>query len=282
MKKIGLALGSGGARGLAHILILEVFEELGIKPSIMSGCSIGAIIASVYAAGISAKDMREIVDEVVFQKNSKFWEIHRRSDFVKMLDFIDPSLLKPGGIIKGEKFINFLEQTIKVSTFEELKIPLKVVATEYWEKKETVFDKGNLFNAIRASYSIPGLFTPVKVNKHLYIDGGMVNPLPFDLIKEESDITIAVDVTAPRTEYEEDIPPAYELLFSTYQIMQTSLIREKLKHTKPDILIRTNIKGIRVHEFMKAELIYKQAEPCKDKLKRRLDRILTKADDTQN
>jgi len=276
--KIGLALGSGGARGLAHILILEVFEEIGLQPTIISGCSVGAVIGSAFAAGLTAKELREIVDEVVFQKKSKFWEIHRRSDLVKLLDFIDPSLIKPGGIIKGDKFINFINDKLKVDKFEDLKIPMKIVATDYWNKDQVILEKGKLLPAIKASYSIPGLFMPVRLNKRLLIDGGMVNPLPYDIIQDDSDITIAIDVTAPKSKMEEMIPPAHELLFSTYQIMQKSIIAGKLKFSKPDILISTNIKGIRVHDFMKAELIYKQAKPCKDKLKRKLDHILNKVE----
>ncbi len=276
--KIGLALGSGGARGLAHILILEAFEEIGLQPTIISGCSVGAVIGSAFAAGLTAKELREIVDEVVFQKKSKFWEIHRRSDLVKLLDFIDPSLIKPGGIIKGDKFINFINDKLKVDKFEDLKIPMKIVATDYWNKDQVILEKGKLLPAIKASYSIPGLFMPVRLNKRLLIDGGMVNPLPYDIIQDDSDITIAIDVTAPKSKMEEMIPPAHELLFSTYQIMQKSIIAGKLKFSKPDILISTNIKGIRVHDFMKAELIYKQAKPCKDKLKRKLDHILNKAE----
>ncbi|GBD91335.1 NTE family protein RssA [bacterium BMS3Abin04] len=275
---IGLALGSGGARGLAHILILEVFEEMGLQPTIISGCSVGAVIGSAFATGLTAKELREIVDEVVFQKNSKFWEIHRRSDLIKLLDFIDPSLIKPGGIIKGDKFINFINDKLKVENFEDLKIPMKIVATDYWNKDQVILESGKLLPAIKASYSIPGLFMPVRLNKRLLIDGGMVNPLPYDIIQKETDITVAIDVTAPKSKMEDMIPSAHELLFSTYQIMQKSIIAGKLKFSKPDILIRTNINGIRVHDFMKAELIYKQATPCKDKLKRKLDSILSKVE----
>ncbi len=274
--KIGLTLGSGGARGLAHILILEAFDEMGIKPSIISGCSIGAIIGAMYAAGISAKELKEIVDEIVFQKNTKFWEIHKKSDWGKMLDFLDPSILKTGGIIKGEKFINFIGETIKIKTFKELKIPLKVVATDYWEKKQVVLSKGDLLESVRASYSIPGLFAPVKLKKQLLMDGGMVNPLPYDLIKDDVDFTIAIDVTSPKAKFEDEIPPAYELLFSAYQIMQISLINEKLKLSRPNVLLKTNIQNIRVGDFMKAPLIYEQAKPCKERIKRKLDKLFKK------
>ena len=104
--KIGLALGAGGARGLAFIVILEAFEELGIKPSIISGASIGAIVGAAYAAGLDTKQMRAAVDELVETKNGRFWEIYKKSDLIKLLEFIDPNT-KSGGILKGEKIINY-------------------------------------------------------------------------------------------------------------------------------------------------------------------------------
>ena len=273
MKKIGLALGAGGARGLAHITFLEVFEELGIKPSIISGNSIGAIVGAPYAAGLSAKELKEAVNELVFSKKIKFWEIHKKSDIVKMFNFIDPDY-SVGGMIKGEKMIKFLHDHMKVDKFEDLQIPLKIVATNYWDKEEVVFEKGDLLQAIKASYSLPGMFTPVKINNTLLMDGGMVNPLPYDLIKNECDITVAIDVSAKKINSEDYVPPAYEVLFSAFQIMQNSIVHEKFKQSQPDILIKTSIEDVRIHEFTKAESIFKQAAKSKDELKQKLEIIL--------
>ena len=148
--KIGLALGAGGARGLAFIVILEAFEELGIKPSIISGASIGAIVGAAYAAGLDTKQMRAAVDELVETKNGRFWEIYKKSDLIKLLEFIDPNT-KSGGILKGEKIINYFKSHVKIKKFEELKIPLLVVATNYWEKKQEVLSKGDLLSAVKAA-----------------------------------------------------------------------------------------------------------------------------------
>jgi NTE family protein len=273
MKRIGLALGSGGARGLAHIKILEAFEELQIKPNIISGTSIGAIIGAVYAAGISAKEMQEIVYDIIFKKNGRFWEIHKRSDFMKMFDFIDPKF-RSAGLIKGERFIKYLGSKIGAETFEELEIPLKIVSTNYWTKEQIILDKGDLLQSIRASYSLPGLFFPTRLNDMILIDGGMVNPLPFDIIKEDCDITVAVDVSAKKTLQEQEMPPSYEVLFSAFQIMQNSIVQAKLNYEQPDIQIYTNIADIRVHEFQKAEHILEEAEKAKDELKAKLQELL--------
>lgn len=273
MKRIGLALGSGGARGLAHILMFEVFEELGVKPSIISGTSIGAIMGASYASGTSTKEMKEVVNDLIFHKNSKFWEVHKKSDLTKMFNFIDFGL-KPGGIIKGEKFLNLLKEKIRVSTFEKLKIPLKIVATNYWDHSEVILEKGNLHKAVIASFSLPGLFPPVSCNDKLLIDGGMSNPLPYDIIENHCDLIVAIDVSAKKDKIENGPPPSYEVLFSAFQIMQNSIVSEKLKRVKPNILINTDIKGIRIHEFMKSDSIYSQAQKAKDNLKKILSEQL--------
>lgn len=273
--KIGLALGAGGARGLAFIVILEAFEELGIKPSIISGASIGAIVGAAYAAGLDSKQMRAAVDELVETKNGRFWEIYKKSDLIKLLEFIDPNT-KSGGILKGEKIINYFKSHVKIKKFEELKIPLLVVATNYWEKKQEVLSKGDLLSAVKASYSLPGIFTPVSRNGKLLIDGGMVNPLPFDVISEKCDLTIAIDVSAKLNNKDAGMPPAHEVLFSAFQIMQNSILSAKLMRSTPDILIKTDIKEIRMLEFLKAKEIYKQAVPFKDQLKSKLELVLNK------
>lgn len=273
MKKIGLALGSGGARGLAHILMFEVFDELGIMPSIISGSSIGAIMGASFASGTPVQEIKEVVDDLIFHKNSKFWEIHKRSDYTKMLNFIDFGL-KPGGIIKGEKFLKVLREEIKVNAFEKLKIPLRIVATNYWDHNEVILEKGDLHKAVIASFSLPGLFPPVKIDEKLLIDGGMSNPLPYDIIEDKCDFTIAIDVSAKKDKFENGTPASYEILFSTFQIMQNSIVTEKLKRTKPDILINTGIQGIRIHEFLKAKSIFEQSQKAKDRLKRVLEKSL--------
>lgn len=271
--KIGLTLGAGGARGLAHISFLEVFEEFGIKPSIISGASIGAIIGAVYASGVSASELKASVDEIVFRKSGKFWEIHKRSDLINVLNFVDP-VMKQGGIIKGEKFVNFLGEKLKISNFSELKIPLKIVATDFLKNSERVFSTGNLLQSIRASFALPGLFSPVTVNGHYYIDGGVSNPLPYDIIANECDLIIAIDVSSNKSVRFNEIPPAYEILFAGYSMQQRAIIREKLKRLKPDIYIDTDISNVRVHEFNKAHEIYSQVERLKNKLRRKLENKL--------
>ena len=136
----------------------------------------------------------------------------------------DPQFIK-SGFIKGEKFQSFLKSHLGKTLFEELEVPLRISATDYWKKEEVVFDKGDLLQAIRASYSIPGLFTPIKMKNRILIDGGAVNPLPFDLIKKQCDITIAIDITSFHTMNTEEMPSTFDSVFTTYQIMQNSIIQ---------------------------------------------------------
>ncbi len=270
----GISFGAGGARGIAHLLMIEALDELGVKPSIISGSSIGAVVGTFYAAGFSGKEMREILDQLIHPKSDSVFDFLLKSDIVKMFTMLDPQFIK-SGFIKGEKFQNYMKSHLQVSRFEDLKIPLKIVATDYWKKEAVVFEKGDLIQPIKASYSLPGLFTPVKIKNRILIDGGAVNPLPFDLIMDKCDITIAIDVTAFKAQNESEIPPTFDSVFTTYQTMQNSIIKERLKFLKPDIYIRPEIYDVRVFDFVKADLIFKQAESAKEELKRQLDKFLT-------
>jgi len=136
MKTIGLALGGGGARGLCHIDFCMALDEMGLKPTIISGTSIGAIAGGFYAAGVSGAGMEEILEQIGIREISK------------MVDF---SILNPSGLVKGKGVTDFLCKHLPAKTFEELLIPLKVVATDYWRREEVIFDSGDLIPAIRAS-----------------------------------------------------------------------------------------------------------------------------------
>ena len=274
-RSIGIAFGAGGARGIAHLLMIEALDELGVKPSIISGSSIGAVVGAFYAAGFSAKEMREILDQLINPKSDSVFDFLLKSDIVKMFTMFDPQFIR-SGFIKGEKFQNYMKAHLQISRFEELKIPLKIVATDYWKKEAVIFEKGDLIQPIKASYSLPGLFTPVKIKNRILIDGGAVNPLPFDLIMDKCDITIAIDVTAFKAQNESEIPPTFDSVFTTYQTMQNSIIKERLKFLRPDIYIRPEIFNVRVFDFVKADLIFKQAESAKEELKRQLEILLNK------
>lgn len=273
MKKIGIALGAGGARGLAHIIILEAFEELGIKPHIISGSSIGAIVGAAYASGMTTKEMKDSVEELILSKDFKFTEFYKKYDVFKIIDMLGVSM-STSGFFKGDKFLSYYKNKIKTYKFSDLEIPLKIVATEYWNKKEHHFTSGNLIDAVRASYSLPTLITPMKIKEGLYFDGGMVNPLPYDIIQKECDYVVAVDVSSKKGINSKEIPNALDSLFAAFQIMQNSILKEKLKSSKPNIMLEIDIKDVRMFEFNKVEAIWNESKKYKKILKNELKKLI--------
>ncbi len=273
MKRIGIALGAGGARGLGHIVVLQALEELGIKPSIIAGTSIGAVIGAGFAAGLTTAQMKDAVEEIQTTTSERLRRLYNNSELNFALAFLDPTI-RPGGLIKGEKFIKFFFNKIRVKRFEELKIPFLAIVTHYWKREQVVLGKGNLLKAVQASYSMPGLFTPVSIGSDLYVDGGLANPLPYDVIQSSCDITVAVDVSIRSVARTASPLRAQEVMFSGFQIMQNSIVREKLKQGPPDIHIKTEMKNVRALEFYKTDSIFQQALSSKEELKQKLIPLL--------
>ena len=273
-KKIGIALGGGGAKGLAHILMLEALDELGVKPHLITGCSMGAVIGALYASGRSGSDIRHFIDNLVATKNENWTEALVHKDILEWVKFIDPEL-GAGGLIDGENFIQYLHKEIQVTDFSELKIPLRIVAADFWKREQVILDQGKLLPAIKASMAFPGLFVPVKIGGRTLMDGGLVNPVPYDLLLGECNITIAVDVTGSIPVPADLQPSFFDSIFNSIHIMQETIITEKLKNRQPDIFMRPAINGIRMLEFYKAETIYRQTTPAKDDLKRALENLLS-------
>lgn len=275
MKKIGLALGGGGAKGFAHIPLLEVFDELGIKPYCITGTSIGAILGALYASGHSAIDIVEMIEQLIVPRNARFKDIIRNKDSFKILSMIDPHFsFKPQGLIKGEKFLGFLYEQMKVSTFEELSIPFKAVATDFWRKEQVVFDSGELLPAVRASMAIPYVFTPVHMNDQVLVDGGLVNNVPHDLLSTSCDIQIAVDIMGEHSTPKTKTPSPLDAIFHTYEVMQESIANAKIEAHPVDIYMRPPLMDIEVLDFHKAESIYEQGLTAKDDFKRQLEALL--------
>lgn len=180
-KTVSLVLSSGGARGLAHIGVIEALEENGYKINAIAGCSMGALIAGVYAKG----DLEEFTHWICNLD---------RIDVFSLMDFT----LSSRGFIKGEKVFNVIQALIGDSQIESLPIPFLCNAVDISNGTEMIFDKGSLFSAIRASASIPTVIQPALIDGHLYVDGGLVNPLPLNLVKPfSSDLLVASDVNGP-------------------------------------------------------------------------------------
>lgn len=182
-KTVSLVLSSGGARGMAHIGAIEALEEKGYEIVSIAGCSAGALIGGIYATGQLPK--------------FKDWICNLdRIDVFSLMDFT----LSSKGFIKGDKVFGELKKQIKDAPIEKLNIPFRCTAVEIPSGKEKIFDSGSMFDAIRASLSIPTVMTPAKIGKHEFIDGGIINPIPFNLLDEDhlGEIVIAVDLNGPK------------------------------------------------------------------------------------
>lgn len=274
MTKIGIALGSGGAKGLAHLPMLEALEELGLVPAMITGASMGSVIAGLYASGLSARDIRETLFSMKSGRGRMLRDLAERRDTVRFLDFIDIEISR-GGVLKGDKVINWLIDQMRVDRFEDLTVPLRIVAADFWRREQVVLDSGELRSAIKASIALPLLFSPVERDGRVLIDGGTVNPVPYDLLPSDCDITIAIDVLGSRSRRRRRQNPSFfNILFNTFQVMQRAITDQKLRLYRPTLYVQPRIMDVRVLEFYKVERILTQAQPAKDRLKRDLSALL--------
>lgn len=274
--RCGVALGGGGAKGLAHIPMLEVLEAAGIQPCAIAGTSIGAIIGALYASGMSPGTMRQAVEELTRVPQS-FRELIRASQTGKLFDWLDLIDLDigRGSLLSIEGFLAGFEKVIGVSTFEELKIPLKVVASDFWKREEVIFDSGRLTPAIAASFALPGIFKPMVENGRVLIDGGLVNPVPYDTLRKDCDLVIAIDVIGHRKPGEALLPSYTDSLFNSFQIAQKAVLNAKFQIRRPEIYVDVAIEGVKVLEFHRAREIYEQAQSACRELEQKLAALPT-------
>jgi len=267
--KIGLALGGGGARGLAHIPMLQVLDELGIRPHCIAGTSIGAVIGAIYASGVTGLAIREGTDRMLIKDGDTLREILARKDALAWIRLLDIDFLG-NALFKGDAFVEFLYRQILTKTFGKLEIPLRVVATDFWNSAQVVFKEGDLLKAIKASMGLPGVFSPVHMDGMTLIDGGCVNPVPHDIL-DDCDLVIAVNVMGRLEKKEgQKSPTALRAVLETFDIMQRTIIAEKLTKCPPSIYIEPDISNVDLLEFHKAPEIYAQAERAARELRDRL------------
>jgi NTE family protein len=270
-KKIGLALGGGGARGLAHIQVLETLDELGIRPYRIAGTSIGAVMGALYASGLSGKAIRDLIHHWRAPQPEKRNGILTRHDLRLWASFLDPSFAR-SGLFKGEKIIRLIYESIQCESFDDLEIPLLITAADYGDASEVLLNSGDLLSAVRASLAIPGVFTPVERDGRLLIDGGVVNPLPYDLLQKECDLVIAVDVGGTRSADEKHRPTFFDTVMGSFEIMEAALIRNRLQFNPPDIYLKPDLRNIGLLDFYKADQIFEQSASIKDELRKKLNR----------
>ncbi|NNH26498.1 patatin-like phospholipase family protein [Acinetobacter terrestris] len=217
---VALVLGSGGARGYAHIGVIQVLEQQGIHPDFIVGTSAGSIVGSIYASGKTANELRDIA-------------LNMKANDVRDVK------LDMKGFFDGKKVENYVNQQVNNIPLELLKTPMYVVATELKEGKKVVFNYGNTGQAVRASVSIPSMFVPTKIGEDEYVDGGLVSPVPVNVARDlGADIVIAVDILAQPVHTETS--NVWGLFNQNINIMQNHLAREELKHA--DIVIQPDLR----------------------------------------
>jgi len=266
---IALALGAGGARGLAHIPVLEAFDELGVKPAAIAGTSMGAVVGAAYAAGVPAKALRVHALAVLRDRAKVMARVieARVGRFADLFSGLGNPLM-----VDGERILEAFWPEAVPARFEDLAIPFQVVATDYLARSEVVFQAGALGPAVAGSMAIPGVLRPVPFGERLLIDGGAINPLPFDHLIGRAELVVAVDVAGGPVPKPGRGPSNFDVTFGTIQIMQGAITAAKLKIYRPQIVVTPDVSRFRALDFFEIKAILAASEPAKDELKRELER----------
>ncbi|MCD6112948.1 MAG: patatin-like phospholipase family protein [Bacteroidales bacterium] len=275
---VSLVLSSGGARGIAHIGVIEILENQDFEIKSISGASMGALIGGIYAAG-KLKEYKEWISGL------------KKIDVLKMFDFT----LSKYGLVKGNKVFKEMEKIVPNINIEDMDITFTAIATDILKRKEMIFNSGKLFDAIRASIAIPSVFTPLIINNSQLVDGGVVNPIPINRVKRTpGDIIVAVNVGAnipieyPKISHSEQNEKQtdneiseiintvlkkifrvkqtkntkntlgyFELISETMNTMLQRLTEMSIEYNKPDILINISRHSCGTFDFYKADKMIK-------------------------
>ena len=272
MKTVALALGGGGARGLAHIAVLEELDEMGVKPVAIAGTSIGALIGAGYAAGMSGREMRRYAIDIAHNRTDVMRRM-MRARAGKLSDIFGGGLGDATRLDAELICQQFLPESLP-DDFSGLSIPLTVIASDLYRRCEVVFTEGPLRRALAASISLPTIMRPVEVDGQVLVDGGATNPLPFEHLRGRADVIVAVDISGPISAGRREVPNALECLYATVLVMTNSIIREKLRHGAPDLLLQPKVGSFRALGFLQASAILRAADPVKAEFKEKLARLL--------
>lgn len=221
-KNIALVLSSGGARGFAHIGAIKMLEQQGYNITSVAGASMGALVGGIYASGLMPQ----------------FEEWVTTIDKMEVLRLTDVTL-SSRGLVKGRKIIEKIKEIVPDRNIEDLRIPFCAVATDILKGKEKVFTEGDLYDAIRASISIPTIFQPFRIGEDFYVDGGLVNPVPINRIKRhDNDLLVIVNVNAdipPEPKKEPEEKPADNKYIRKIRSIQAKLSKETPGSNKSSI-----------------------------------------------
>lgn len=228
-KKIALVLGGGGARGLSQIGVLKVLDRSGIKPNLIVGSSIGAVIGAAYAIGI---DPMELENEALKYK--------RKRDIAR---FLDPGIPREA-LFRGNRLAQYIDKLLLGKNFSDAKIPLNINATDLGSGREVVIKRGNIAKAAMASISVPGIFPPIKIGDQYLLDGAVVNPTPVDIAwRQKCDIIIAVDFIMRRGQRLTK-PNIVSTIILSYEIIRSEAVKRVIsRYGDRLVVVRPKTKG---------------------------------------
>jgi NTE family protein len=227
--RIGLALGGGAARGFAHVGVIQVLEEAGIRPTLVTGTSAGSLVAALYASGKSGAQLQQVA-ETMEEATIADWTLQ----------------IFTRGVLRGEALAKYVNAQVGQKPIEAMAMPLGIVATDLNSGNEVLFQRGDTGTAVRASSAVPAVFQPVKVGTREYVDGGLVSPVPVRAARKMgAELIIAVDIsTAPEASAANG---TLEILLLTFTIMGKSISSIELKDA--DVLVRPQLTGVSSADF---------------------------------
>ena len=227
--RIGLALGGGAARGFAHVGVIQVLEEAGIRPTLVTGTSAGSLVAALYASGKSGAQLQQIA-ETMEEATIADWTLQ----------------IFTRGVLRGEALAKYVNTQVGQKPIEAMVIPLGIVATDLNSGNDVLFQRGDTGTAVRASSAVPAVFQPVKVGSREYVDGGLVSPVPVRAARKMgAELIIAVDISTPPEASAAN--GTLEILLQTFTIMGKSISTIELKDA--DVLVRPSLQGVSSADF---------------------------------
>ena len=222
--KLGLALGGGAARGFAHVGVIQVLEEAGIKPQLVVGTSAGSMVASFYASGRNGAQLQRLA-ETMEEATLTDWNLP----------------LVSRGLIKGDGLAKYVSTITGGKRIEELAMPLGIVATDLHTGSGVLFQKGDIAMAVRASSAVPAMFDPVRIAGHDYVDGGLVSPVPVRYARQMgADVVLAVDISS--TPESNKASGILQVLLQTFTIMGKSIKEYELREA--EVIVRPALDGV--------------------------------------
>ncbi|MGI9463768.1 MAG: patatin-like phospholipase family protein, partial [Aestuariivirgaceae bacterium] len=255
--RIGLALGGGSARGLAHITMLEAFDELGIKPVAIVGTSAGALIGSAYASGLSANEIREHARSLLSRRRDAARHIlTNRSG--GLLDLFD---LKGFGSmqIDGAELTRLALPDQVAKRIEDTEIPFQIITTDFYEQREIALTSGPMAEGVAASIAIPGIISAPAIGGKVLVDGGMTNPVPFDKLPDTCTFTIAIDVTGRPVRSGQKHPTNARLMIGAVLTLFHQIADLRRQKDPPDLYLEPDVDAFQAQDFFKLDGILKAA-----------------------